>query len=40
MKYNFSQPFFVHFDVLLGTRMTRPDIAARKQHRSVKTEKA
>jgi len=31
IKSNFSQPFFVHWDVLLGTRMTREDIALRKK---------
>jgi len=31
IKSNFSQPFFVHWDVLLGTRMTRQDIEARKK---------
>ncbi|KAH8093743.1 sphingosine hydroxylase [Cristinia sonorae] len=31
IKSNFSQPFFVHWDVLLGTRMTREDIAARRR---------
>ncbi|KAG9312884.1 fatty acid hydroxylase superfamily-domain-containing protein [Chiua virens] len=31
IKSNFSQPFFVHWDVLLGTRMTRKDIEERKQ---------
>jgi len=31
IKSNFSQPFFVHWDVILGTRMTRDDIAARRQ---------
>lgn len=31
IKSNFSQPFFVHWDVLLGTRMTRKDIEARRQ---------
>jgi sphinganine C4-monooxygenase len=31
IKSNFSQPFFVHWDVLLGTRMTREDIAKRKR---------
>ncbi|EIW69412.1 hypothetical protein TREMEDRAFT_39015 [Tremella mesenterica DSM 1558] len=25
IKSNYSQPFFIHFDVLLGTRMTRED---------------
>jgi sphinganine C4-monooxygenase len=31
IKSNFSQPFFVHWDVILGTRMTRKDIELRKQ---------
>jgi sphinganine C4-monooxygenase len=31
IKSNFSQPFFVHWDVFLGTRMTREDIAKRKR---------
>ncbi|KAG1811441.1 fatty acid hydroxylase superfamily-domain-containing protein [Suillus subaureus] len=31
IKSNFSQPFFVHWDVLLGTRMTREDIQERRQ---------
>ncbi|KAF8159747.1 sphingosine hydroxylase [Crassisporium funariophilum] len=31
IKSNFSQPFFVHWDTLLGTRMTRQDIALRRQ---------
>ncbi|KAF9268971.1 hypothetical protein L218DRAFT_953534 [Marasmius fiardii PR-910] len=30
IKSNFSQPFFVHWDVLLGTRMTREEFEARK----------
>ncbi|KAG1876656.1 hypothetical protein DFJ58DRAFT_755578, partial [Suillus subalutaceus] len=30
IKSNFSQPFFVHWDVLLGTRMTREDIKERR----------
>lgn len=30
-KFNFSQPFFVHWDVILGTRMTRKDIEKRRQ---------
>ena len=34
IKSNFSQPFFVHWDVLLGTRMTRQDIEARKQRKA------
>ncbi|KAG6334435.1 hypothetical protein ID866_4656 [Astraeus odoratus] len=31
IKYNFSQPFFVHWDVILGTRLTRKQIEERKQ---------
>jgi sphinganine C4-monooxygenase len=30
IKSNFSQPFFVHWDALLGTRLTRKDIELRK----------
>ncbi|KAG6827701.1 hypothetical protein H0H92_010702 [Tricholoma furcatifolium] len=38
IKSNFSQPFFVHWDTLLGTRMTRRDIEIRKQKPMQKTE--
>ncbi|TFK71629.1 hypothetical protein BDN72DRAFT_793577 [Pluteus cervinus] len=31
IKSNFSQPFFVHWDVILGTRMTRKDIEQRRR---------
>jgi len=31
IKSNFSQPFFVHWDALLGTRLTRKDIDSRRQ---------
>ncbi|KZT27722.1 sphingosine hydroxylase [Neolentinus lepideus HHB14362 ss-1] len=31
IKSNFSQPFFTHWDVILGTRMTRKDIELRRQ---------
>ncbi|CCM02554.1 uncharacterized protein FIBRA_04657 [Fibroporia radiculosa] len=31
IKSNFSQPFFIHWDVFLGTRMTRQDIEQRRQ---------
>jgi len=31
IKSNFSQPFFIHWDVLLGTRLTRKDIDLRRQ---------
>ncbi|KZT35874.1 sphingosine hydroxylase [Sistotremastrum suecicum HHB10207 ss-3] len=30
IKKNFSQPYFIHWDVILGTRMTRKDIQARR----------
>ncbi len=30
IKSNFSQPFFIHWDVILGTRMTRKDIEERR----------
>ncbi|KAI0788822.1 sphingosine hydroxylase [Abortiporus biennis] len=33
IKSNFSQPFFIHWDVILGTRMTRKDIEMKKQQR-------
>lgn len=33
IKSNFSQPFFVHWDVLLGTRLTRQEIATRRQQK-------
>ncbi|KAF9449950.1 sphingosine hydroxylase [Macrolepiota fuliginosa MF-IS2] len=32
IKSNFAQPFFVHWDTLLGTRMTRDDVERRKKH--------
>ena len=35
IKSNFAQPFFVHWDALLGTRMTRKDI---ERHRRIKAE--
>ncbi|PPQ94640.1 hypothetical protein CVT25_009371 [Psilocybe cyanescens] len=38
IKSNFAQPFFVHWDTLLGTRMTRQDIERRRQKLSTKTE--
>ncbi|KIP05499.1 hypothetical protein PHLGIDRAFT_74239 [Phlebiopsis gigantea 11061_1 CR5-6] len=31
IKSNFAQPFFVHWDKLLGTRMTRQDIEERRK---------
>ncbi|OBZ66389.1 Sphingolipid C4-hydroxylase SUR2 [Grifola frondosa] len=36
IKSNFSQPFFIHWDVILGTRMTRKDIELRRQERKSK----
>ncbi|RPD64345.1 sphingosine hydroxylase [Lentinus tigrinus ALCF2SS1-7] len=30
IKSNFSQPFFIHWDAILGTRMTRQDIELRR----------
>jgi len=33
IKSNFSQPFFVHWDAILGTRLTRKDIEARRQQK-------
>jgi sphinganine C4-monooxygenase len=30
IKSNFSQPFFIHWDIILGTRMTRKDIEERR----------
>ncbi|KIM44911.1 hypothetical protein M413DRAFT_442884 [Hebeloma cylindrosporum] len=34
IKSNFAQPFFIHWDTLLGTRMTREDIERRRQKQS------
>ncbi|TFY83305.1 hypothetical protein EWM64_g706 [Hericium alpestre] len=31
IKSNFSQPFFVHWDILLGTRLTREEVNLRRQ---------
>ncbi|TDL22259.1 sphingosine hydroxylase [Rickenella mellea] len=31
IKSNFSQPFFVHWDVILGTRMTREEVEQRRK---------
>jgi sphinganine C4-monooxygenase len=36
-KSNFSQPFFVHWDVLLGTRMTREEVNQRREAYKEKT---
>ncbi|KAG6902340.1 hypothetical protein C0995_001377 [Termitomyces sp. Mi166 len=37
IKSNFSQPFFVHWDVICDTRMTRRDIELRKEKQTKKT---
>ena len=31
IKHNFSQPFFIHWDAILGTRMTRQDMERRRK---------
>ncbi|PFH45746.1 hypothetical protein AMATHDRAFT_8724 [Amanita thiersii Skay4041] len=31
IKHNFAQPFFVHWDAILGTRLTRHDIEVRRR---------
>ncbi|SCV74498.1 BQ2448_8139 [Microbotryum intermedium] len=33
LKYNFSQPYFIHFDRVFGTRMTRDQLEAKKKRR-------
>ncbi|KAH9946525.1 sphingosine hydroxylase [Amylocystis lapponica] len=38
IKSNFSQPFFIHWDAILGTRMTRQDIALRRSKQQQKAE--
>ncbi|KAK7056174.1 Sphingolipid C4-hydroxylase sur2 [Paramarasmius palmivorus] len=38
IKSNFAQPFFIHWDVLLGTRMTREELEGRKRKRGSKEE--
>jgi len=38
IKSNYSQPFFIHWDIILGTRMSRKDIELRKKKYSQKTE--
>ncbi|KAF9070222.1 sphingosine hydroxylase [Rhodocollybia butyracea] len=30
MKFNFSQPFFIHWDIVLGTRITRKELQSLK----------
>jgi len=31
IKYNYSQPLFIHWDVICGTRMTREQLLAKKE---------
>ncbi|PIL25031.1 hypothetical protein GSI_12919 [Ganoderma sinense ZZ0214-1] len=38
IKSNFSQPFFIHWDTILGTRMTRKDIEERRAKQKAKTQ--
>ncbi|KAF7356727.1 Sphingosine hydroxylase [Mycena venus] len=38
IKSNFAQPFFVHWDTLLGTQMTREEMERRKHSNKTKTE--
>ncbi|KAJ7918975.1 sphingosine hydroxylase [Mycena leptocephala] len=38
IKSNFAQPFFVHWDTLLGTQMTRKEMELRKQNNKAKME--
>ncbi|KAL1667849.1 fatty acid hydroxylase superfamily-domain-containing protein [Schizophyllum commune] len=40
IKSNYAQPFFVHWDTLLGTRMTRGDMAERKRKQLERRQKA
>ncbi|KAL1746835.1 fatty acid hydroxylase superfamily-domain-containing protein [Schizophyllum fasciatum] len=40
IKSNYAQPFFVHWDTLLGTRMTRGEMAERKRKQLEKRQKA
>lgn len=40
IKSNFAQPFFIHWDVILGTRMTRQDIEVRRRKNAEKAVKA
>jgi sterol desaturase/sphingolipid hydroxylase (fatty acid hydroxylase superfamily) len=40
IKKNFSQPFFIHWDTIMGTRMTRKDIADAQAKRTQRTPSA
>jgi len=37
IKKNFAQPFFIHWDTIMGTRMTRTDIADAQAKRAQPT---
>jgi sphinganine C4-monooxygenase len=38
MKSNFAQPFFVHWDTILGTRMTRDELERHRQNKQSKSQ--
>lgn len=35
IKKNFAQPFFIHWDVIMGTRMTRQEVQAKLKKANV-----
>ncbi len=39
LRFNYSQPFFIHFDVLLGTRMSADKFKKMKEIQASKKEK-
>ncbi|KAI0353278.1 sphingosine hydroxylase [Trametes cingulata] len=40
IKSNFAQPMFIHWDVILGTRLTREDIDRRRKEQKARLNKA
>jgi len=40
IKSNFSQPYFIHWDVFFGTRMTRDELNARRRKTKDRADKA
>ncbi|KIY72905.1 sphingosine hydroxylase [Cylindrobasidium torrendii FP15055 ss-10] len=38
IKANFAQPFFIHWDTVLGTRMTRSELNAKRSRKTAKAE--
>lgn len=40
IKSNYSQPFFIHWDTILGTRMTREELESRQRKGKAKLDKA